>query len=83
MPLGDTPSFLSPIQVSGRRYPDSNLLGGYGLVFGPLYWVGFVFLTFSDLDWVAGVIRRKIRRGSMPESDSSVAGSPGNPPLSG
>jgi hypothetical protein len=45
------------------RYPDSNLLGGYGLVFGPISWLGGYVFIITFLIWI---IHKIIRRMSQP-----------------
>jgi len=32
-------------------HPDSNLLGGWGLIFGPIYWFGLVLSLVAALAW--------------------------------
>jgi hypothetical protein len=55
------------LSIAIHAYPNSNLLGGWGLVFGPVYWLGLLICAFAALGWiltglVAG-IRRLRRRG--------------------
>ena len=33
-------------------YPDSNLLGGWGLILGPIYWLGLLISFVSVLAWI-------------------------------
>lgn len=40
-------------------FPDSNLLGGLGLIFGPIYWLGLFLLAFSVFIWVVAALRRR------------------------
>lgn len=42
-----------------QRYPDSNLLGGFALVFGPIFWVGAVTLPFGLVRWLDKLSRRQ------------------------
>ena len=38
-------------------YPDSNLLGGWGLILGPIYWLGLLISFVSVLAWIVGGLR--------------------------
>ena len=44
-------------------FPDSNLLGGFGLIFGPVYWLGLVALALSLVGWLVDAVRRRSARG--------------------
>ena len=37
-------------------YPDSNLLGGWALVLGPLYWLGWLCSAVGVIGWILAAI---------------------------
>ncbi len=39
-----------------RFHPDSNLLGGWALVLGPIYWLGWLLTTVSVFGWISAAI---------------------------
>ena len=44
--------------IASRAYPNSNLLGGWALFLGPVYWLGMVVCCFAVLGWiVAGLFK--------------------------
>lgn len=56
------------LKVGEHLHPESNLLGGWALVFGPLYWTG-IFLS------VAAVLRATIVGfKARPSADDSTGG---------
>lgn len=48
------------LAVGTIRFPNSNLLGGYGLVFGPLWWIGAPYLAIVILAWLITRRRRRL-----------------------
>jgi hypothetical protein len=47
-------------------YPDSNLLGGFALIFGPISWLGSTVFAVTLLVWV---IHKIIRWARIPRGD--------------
>jgi hypothetical protein len=43
---------LGGMLLAIRVYPDSNLLGGWGLILGPIYWLGLLISFVSMLVWI-------------------------------
>ena len=54
---------LLGLGVGYLLFPDSNLLGGLGLVFGPIYWLGLVLLAAAVVAWLFDALRRRGGRG--------------------
>lgn len=52
------------IQIGMVLFPESNLLGGFGLVFGPIYWVGTLGLLVGEIVVVVDRIRLWYHRSS-------------------
>lgn len=50
------------IQIGMVLFPESNLLGGLGLVFGPIYWIGTIGLLVVEIVIVVDRIRLWYRR---------------------
>jgi hypothetical protein len=44
---------LTGISLAIHTYPNSNLLGGWGLVFGPIYWLGGLMSLIAAIAWIA------------------------------
>lgn len=44
---------LAGLLVGEHFHPDSNLLGGWALVFGPIYWLGLAAIFLSSLRLVS------------------------------
>jgi hypothetical protein len=46
------------ISMAIRAYPQSNLLGGWGLILGPIYWLGLLLCirrrSWMDRRWFQG-----------------------------
>jgi hypothetical protein len=40
------------LSMAIRFYPNSNLLGGWGLVLGPVYWLGLLICFVAVLIWI-------------------------------
>jgi drug/metabolite transporter (DMT)-like permease len=40
------------ISLAIRAYPQSNLLGGWGLILGPIYWFGLLLCVVCALAWI-------------------------------
>jgi len=57
---------LVGLSLAIHAYPDSNTLGGWGLILGPIFWLGLLVSIFVLLAWaVVGLIwlwRRKVKR---------------------
>ena len=43
---------LGGLLVGMALFPESNLLGGFGLIFGPLWWLGATLLVVVTLAWL-------------------------------
>lgn len=60
---------LSGLNLAIHAYPNSSLLGGWGLILGPIYWLGLLICSFAVLAWmVAGLIwlwHRKVGGGGF------------------
>lgn len=50
--VGLTVIGLSGLSLALHAYPDSNLLGGWGLVFGPMYWLGGLMSFIAAMAWI-------------------------------
>lgn len=50
--VGLTVIGLSGISLALHAYPDSNLLGGWGLVLGPIYWLGGLMSLIAAMAWI-------------------------------
>jgi len=48
---------LGGLLLAIHAYPDSNLLGGWALIFGPVYWLGLLVSLVSALAWIAAGLR--------------------------
>jgi uncharacterized membrane protein len=53
---------LGGLSVAIRAYPDSNLLGGWGLILGPIYWIGLLISFVAVLFWIVVGLRWLWRR---------------------
>jgi len=53
---------LGGMLLAHSAYPDSNLLGGWGLILGPIYWLGLPIFFVSVLGWIAVGLRRLWRK---------------------
>ena len=42
---------LGGMLLAIHAYPDSNLLGGWGLILGPIYWFGLLLFLISVVAW--------------------------------
>ena len=49
------------IAMAIRAYPQSNLLGGWGLILGPIYWLGLLLCLVAVLGWIIVGLRAAIR----------------------
>lgn len=52
------------LQLGMVLFPESNLLGGLGLIFGPIYWIGTIGLLVGEIMVVVAGIRSWYRRSS-------------------
>ena len=56
---------LCGLTLAIHANPNSNMLGGWGLIFGPIFWLGLLVSIFVLLAWaVVGLIwlwRRKVK----------------------
>lgn len=52
------------LQLGMVLFPESNLLGGLGLIFGPIYWIGTIGLLVGEIMVVVAGIRSCYRRSS-------------------
>jgi hypothetical protein len=43
---------LCGMSLAIHAYPESNLLGGWGLILGPIYWLGLLISVFAVLAWI-------------------------------
>ena len=50
------------LSIAIRLYPDNNLLGGWALVLGPVYWLGWLLSGLALLGWIAAGIVAALRR---------------------
>ena len=50
------------LSIAINAYPDSNLLGGWALLFGPIYWLGWLLVGLAVIGWVVVGLRTGIRR---------------------
>lgn len=50
------------LSLAIRVYPQSNLLGGWGLILGPIYWLGQLLLVVAVIWWVVRELRSRINR---------------------
>ena len=48
--------------IAMRAYPNSNLLGGWGLILGPVYWLGLLICVIAALAWIAVGLLAGFRR---------------------
>jgi hypothetical protein len=49
------------ISMAIRAYPNSNLLGGWGLILGPIFWLGLLICIVAALAWIVVGLRAIIR----------------------
>ena len=49
------------LEIAIRVYPESNLLGGWGLILGPVYWVGLILLLIAVVWWLISIVRNKLK----------------------
>jgi hypothetical protein len=47
------------LSIGMARFPDSNLLGGYGLVFGPVWALAMPFLIVIVITWLVRRARQR------------------------
>lgn len=50
------------ISLGLSLFPHSNLLGGFGLIFGPINWLGLIALVVSLIGWATSSGVRFLRR---------------------
>jgi hypothetical protein len=55
--------------VGMKIFPDSNLLGGLAIIFGPIYWLGWLFIFFWAVGWYVRVRRERSKRLADPDRD--------------
>ena len=55
------------LSVAMAAYPDNNLLGGWALILGPLYWLGWLLGGLAVLGWLGAAIVVLLRRGRRSE----------------
>jgi hypothetical protein len=53
---------LGGMLLAIRAFPDGNLLGGWGLILGPIYWLGLLVSFISVLAWIVVGLRWLWRR---------------------
>ena len=51
------------LSVAMAAYPDNNLVGGWALILGPLYWLGWLLGGLAVLGWSAAALVAVMRRG--------------------
>lgn len=54
--------------IAEQKYPESNLLGGWALIFGPVYWLGLLLLMVAVLSGTISFIWSS-RNSENPKSD--------------
>jgi hypothetical protein len=63
--------------IAIRAYPNSNLLGGWGLILGPVYWLGLLVCFLAALAWIIVgllVVLRRLRGGRKNDRGDSASG---------
>lgn len=56
---------LGGMLLAYEAYPDSHLLGGWGLILGPIYWLGLLIVFGSVVAWLvvgSRLLWRKMRK---------------------
>jgi hypothetical protein len=63
--VGITVTGLSGLLLAMYAYPNSNMLGGFALIFAPIFWLGSLFCIPVVLAWIVVGLgwlwRRKVR----------------------